>query len=347
MRNGVGTCSWADGSQYEGDWKDNLRHGNGKMVQNNETYLGQWQQDLKHGRGQMTLADGNVIKGTWMFDKLNGLACIQSKGKGKKEYAIYKEGMQINLTKDINTGTYCYVIFSILFMLTFYAAIPVAILLDDPVYFSIMGVALVYLIMSCCTDTCKYIRNLVELPQVFQNIANAIRNAPTKTFHISCYHWETRTVTERDNDGNTRTKTEQHKVYTHHASQNFYCGHFVDQSPPPSVLHYLDMLKLARLHTTKIIHFTSVAHARYSMEKHDFIRRNDRDVHYDFSEKQDIPGHKGHCLVYNPKEGSKPWFTDMCLLVLLDLLMLGWIQRWKLDTKTFKVEYTLKKLVLS
>ena len=40
MRNGVGSCTWQDGSKYEGDWKDNLRHGNGKFENDGETYLG-------------------------------------------------------------------------------------------------------------------------------------------------------------------------------------------------------------------------------------------------------------------------------------------------------------------
>ena len=127
-----------------------------------------------------------------MHDKLNGLACIQKKGHGEKEYAIFREGMQINLTKDIGERTCCYVFCSILMMLAFYAAIPLAILLQNEKLFYIMLVGLLYIIMSACTDTCKYINNLVELPKVFQNIAKAIRNAPVKSFHISCYHYETR-----------------------------------------------------------------------------------------------------------------------------------------------------------
>ena len=76
--------------------------------------------------------------------------------------------MQINLTKDINSGTYGYVIFSILFMLAFYAAIPLAVFLKNPYLFFIMLVGVIYIIMSLCTDTNKYIKNLVELPKSHQ-----------------------------------------------------------------------------------------------------------------------------------------------------------------------------------
>ena len=42
QRNGVGSCTWVNGSSYEGDWKDDLRHGNGKFKFEEEVYLGQW-----------------------------------------------------------------------------------------------------------------------------------------------------------------------------------------------------------------------------------------------------------------------------------------------------------------
>ena len=51
LRHGVGSCTWPDGSKYEGDWSNGLRHGNGKYIHEGETYIGQWQLDLKHGRG--------------------------------------------------------------------------------------------------------------------------------------------------------------------------------------------------------------------------------------------------------------------------------------------------------
>ena len=32
LRSGIGSCKWSDGDVYEGDWKNNLRHGNGKFT---------------------------------------------------------------------------------------------------------------------------------------------------------------------------------------------------------------------------------------------------------------------------------------------------------------------------
>ena len=39
-RSGMGNCKWSNGDYYEGDWKDNLRHGNGKYSEEGFTYTG-------------------------------------------------------------------------------------------------------------------------------------------------------------------------------------------------------------------------------------------------------------------------------------------------------------------
>lgn len=49
--------TFLDGSWYDGDWKEGLRHGTGefhqKVDEDKETvYRGQWYNDLKHGIGE-------------------------------------------------------------------------------------------------------------------------------------------------------------------------------------------------------------------------------------------------------------------------------------------------------
>jgi hypothetical protein len=53
LRCGVGTCTWADGSTYKGEWLNNLRHGNGKHICDFYEYVGQWHSGVKHGRGRL------------------------------------------------------------------------------------------------------------------------------------------------------------------------------------------------------------------------------------------------------------------------------------------------------
>ena len=79
MRHGIGTCTWADGSTYTGDWTQNLRHGNGIFKTGGDqvvTYQGQFANDIKHGRGKLTYANGETIIGHWENDRINGIARV-------------------------------------------------------------------------------------------------------------------------------------------------------------------------------------------------------------------------------------------------------------------------------
>ena len=45
--------------------------------------------------------------------------------------------------------------------------------------------------------------------------------------------------------------------------------------------------------------------------------------------------------------GEQPWFLSTCIMVMLDLIMLGWIQRFKIYNNTYEVKYTLKKQIIN
>ena len=74
QRCGVGKCTWSDGSTYEGEWKNNVRDGNGKYNCDEYEYAGQWAQDMRHGRCKYTRTDKPPIFGSFANDKPNGLA---------------------------------------------------------------------------------------------------------------------------------------------------------------------------------------------------------------------------------------------------------------------------------
>lgn len=102
QRSGLGTCEWADGSKYEGDWLNNVRHGNGKFTDDDYEYAGQWHSDMKHGRGRLKDGEEPEIYGAWSNDKLNGLANVEG------TTVLYKEGMAVTLTgKEFTCGQFC------------------------------------------------------------------------------------------------------------------------------------------------------------------------------------------------------------------------------------------------
>jgi len=88
--------TYANGNIYEGQWKNNQRNGNGKMIwkngewkndrygddkyifKNGDFYEGQWKNDQRNGNGKMTYANGNIFEGNFKDNVENG--------NGKKTY---------------------------------------------------------------------------------------------------------------------------------------------------------------------------------------------------------------------------------------------------------------------
>jgi hypothetical protein len=68
---GHGTYYYADGDKYEGEWKEDKRHGKGVVTyagQNgtiSEKYDGDWVDGKMHGFGKYYYNDGGVYEGEW------------------------------------------------------------------------------------------------------------------------------------------------------------------------------------------------------------------------------------------------------------------------------------------
>eukprot|EP01032_Pedospumella_encystans_P020893 gene20893-23726_t len=85
IKQGFGTYIWmAPGSEedetpvekarYEGNYKDGLKHGVGKMVfPNGNTYEGEWFENKMQGEGTYTYKQaGDIYSGSWFADKKHG-----------------------------------------------------------------------------------------------------------------------------------------------------------------------------------------------------------------------------------------------------------------------------------
>ncbi len=70
---GEGREVWKDGSEYEGQFYNAMKQGQGTLinVQEQKVYTGAWKSNLKHGIGWETLLLGNTRrKGEWKKGKL-------------------------------------------------------------------------------------------------------------------------------------------------------------------------------------------------------------------------------------------------------------------------------------
>ena len=67
-------------TKYTGEWKDGLKHGQGKWTYKDgpiqETYVGEWKDGMKHGQGKFTYTNGSLKEtyvGEWKDNERHGL----------------------------------------------------------------------------------------------------------------------------------------------------------------------------------------------------------------------------------------------------------------------------------
>eukprot|EP00056_Hartaetosiga_gracilis_P001057 m.41991 g.41991 ORF g.41991 m.41991 type:complete len:378 (-) comp10479_c0_seq1:687-1820(-) len=204
-----------------------------------------------------------------------------------------------------------------------------------PVFF---GIYLIYLIEACCSSTSGYVHNKLQDPN--PHVAAVLDTPPTIRFHIQCYHYETRTRTVRDSNGNTRTETYTERVNTHSASENFHILQWFDDSMPFFVPNY----EICQMKFFKNFKFTTEALSRFECDKARFIRENDRDVHYSYSESRFIGGMKSHALTFH-ENATLPCSSNPTWFWIFTLLSLSWFVRTHLGSQTGEFKYTYSKVI--
>ena len=69
----LGPLQLENGSVYEGQWQNGLRHGQGRQIwQNGALYEGFWLNDSASLYGRLIHSDGDVYQGSWAKNKSNG-----------------------------------------------------------------------------------------------------------------------------------------------------------------------------------------------------------------------------------------------------------------------------------
>ena len=72
-QNGKGTFQDSTGAKYDGDFKNGLKNGNGKMQYRNENiYTGNWVQNKRNGLGNIITKKGDQYIGNWNDDDFEG-----------------------------------------------------------------------------------------------------------------------------------------------------------------------------------------------------------------------------------------------------------------------------------
>jgi radial spoke head protein 1 len=118
IREGRGTYRYGKKADiYYGEWKENLKHGIGKMTYDMTPaekdgdekkpekqvgeYQGYWENGRRHGEGVFIYPNGDIYSGWWRFGEKEGTATYKSKATGMKMQGEWKEG-------EIQTGRWIY-----------------------------------------------------------------------------------------------------------------------------------------------------------------------------------------------------------------------------------------------
>ena len=74
QRHGKGSCTYSDGSLYEGEWRSGRRNGKGiyRDAVTKDVYDGKWVADKRCGRGLCTYPAGHRYEGQWADDLRHG-----------------------------------------------------------------------------------------------------------------------------------------------------------------------------------------------------------------------------------------------------------------------------------
>ena len=98
-RTGNGKMSYKDGSEYIGQWNDNLKNGHGIMkYANGDVYEGEWKNDKRVGYGVLKNSWGDIREGEWKDDEIGYGILRQSNGdvlEGDVGYGVMDHGHYI------------------------------------------------------------------------------------------------------------------------------------------------------------------------------------------------------------------------------------------------------------
>ena len=87
----LGPYLYLNGATYIGQYKNSLRHGEGRQVgKDGSIYEGQWLCDKRNGKGRTIYSDGDCYEGDWTNDRTEGV------GKYLYMNGAYYEGEWVN-----------------------------------------------------------------------------------------------------------------------------------------------------------------------------------------------------------------------------------------------------------
>lgn len=213
-----------------------------------------------------------------------------------------------------------------------------------------VGMAMFYFVTESVSSTCCYLLHPSTGGTIYQYMEKLFSTPAHHVFYVKCYHYETKTVQVRDAQGNVNYKTEQEKVYTHEASEKFYYTSWRDISGR-FVLDTTGAMAntekaYVQLHLKIDLQYANDGTKNdLERQRRSFYWRNQRDVHQDQHEEDELDGFIEFNLVkvtdFNPKYFGLSWYILSMILTVCEF--------YKMYVNKFCIEqdFTISKIVSS
>ena len=199
-----------------------------------------------------------------------------------------------------------------------------------------------------CSPTLSYLCHKKSGDKMYSKMGTLFRTPPKITMRCVCYHYETRTVTDRDANGNVTTRTVTERVITYSESEdiNYYSTRDVSGLFKLDIERgLLEKKNYIKLKLKKCIDFAdAISYSDYMTQKTNFWQRNRyRDIYMDFTESRDIPGFNKYELVLIKE--NEPCFIGSFYYVIFTLLTFGQFYKMYVNSFCINQNYKIRKLI--
>lgn len=208
----------------------------------------------------------------------------------------------------------------------------------EPEMLAPAGIAyLIYIIhLACC----------VRLTRAFANESRGIESVmslmdkprfenPYYTWHVQCYHYETRTRTRTDKDGRTETYTERVRVNTHCARAS---GTIPSEDRTPEFLPNTRAIQ-TQIDTKLDLDFSL---SNYFVEYNRWRNFHRWDVHQDSTHTEDLSSRAKSCLAVWSQRNKPCWLNPGCYW-LANLFAVSFLYRLLAQSRMGSQEYVYVK----
>lgn len=188
--------------------------------------------------------------------------------------------------------------------------------------------------LCCCVGLTSAFANLTEgMEQVMLLMDKPRQENPYFRWHISCYHWVTRTEHYTDSDGKSRTRTHQEKMVTHTAS----ASGVLPSTDLTSSFVPNTRAKQTQIDTNLQLDLSS---SNYLSEYQRWCNFHRWDVHQDCTRSEDLHSRAASCIAVWTQ---RPWWMRMRFYWLANICLLSFFYRIYLQAHMGRQSYTYVK----